>query len=173
MSQPHSVSVSTDHGSSGNQSQHRHLRDYIWEEFENLKAEVDLDRDAISLQRSPKSKGQLKEKAPLPWLSWSAPSGQSGQTRNKANFIAIWDRVMAEASLAYVHGAAGDATVWVNSVLLPPEPDAAVVWSDDFAPEPHDRYADHLHEAGANLAEKMIVPVGMSRWDRRPVVVIS
>lgn len=170
LSTPHSIPVSPNQPSATNpgydsRPQSRQLRDYIWNEFENLKAEVDLDRDTISLHRSPKSKGQLKEKAPLPWLSWTSPNGQTGQTRNKANFFALWDRIMAEA------GSKRDAgnQVWVSSVLLPARPEA-VIWSDDLD---LDRYADHLHEAEDDIAEKMMLPVGISKWDRRPVVVIS
>lgn len=165
LSTPHSIPVSTEQNYDS-RVRSQQLRDYIWDEFENLKAEVDLDRDTINLQRSPKSKGHLKEKAPIPWLSWTSPNGQSGQTRNKANFFALWDRVMAEARSPRNAG----TQVWVSSVLLPARSEA-VIWSDELD---LDRYADHVHEAGDTLAEKMMLPaVGMSKWDRRPVVVIS
>lgn len=146
------------------------LRDYIWNEFENLKAEVDLDRDTINLQRSPRSKGQLKVKAPIPWLSWTSPNGQSGQTRNKANFFALWDRVMADATSQRDPR----SQVWVSSVLLPARPEA-IIWPNELDLDLDDRYAvDHTHEAEDTFAEKVILPeVGMSKWDRRPVVVIS
>lgn len=89
---------------------HIAVRDYIWKEFEDLKAEVDDDRDEIHMQSEGRSKGRLKEKAPIPWLSWCVPNGQSGQTRSKENFFKLWDRVAASCSRDHMI---------VSSVLLP------------------------------------------------------
>lgn len=116
LSTPHSVTVPIQSPRTAtSQQDHHQLRNFIWTEFESLKAEVDLDRDTISQHRGPRSpsKGQLKEKAPLPWLSWSSPTGQSGQTRNKANFFAIWDKIIMGRPATL------DGEVLVSSVLLP------------------------------------------------------
>lgn len=167
LSTPHSIPVtSTQLLIGGARSRAQQLRDYIWDEFENLKAEVDMDRDTLNLHRSPKSKGHLKEKAPLPWLSWSSPNGQSGQTRNKANFYAIWDRVMAEAS---ARERAAAAELWVSSVLLPARPEA-LIWSDETESDP---FVDHVRDSEDKVVDRKLLPVGVSRWDRQPALVVS
>lgn len=112
LSTPHSVGVRP---TTNTASFDHQLRDYIWDEFDSLKAEVDLDRDQIALQRSPHAKGQLKEKAPLPWLAWVAPDGRSGQTRNRANFFAIWDKIM---SASVRRNRQSESLVLVSSVLI-------------------------------------------------------
>jgi hypothetical protein len=94
---------------------HYAIRDSIWTEFESLKAENDDDRQNLS--RSPdfkRRKGQLMEKLPIPWLAWSSPTGQHGQTRHKGNFFALWDRIVAEYSRTSEHD-----TMFVSSLLLP------------------------------------------------------
>ena len=68
------------------------LRDFIWEEFESIKIENDMDREEIATQNNPK--GQLRMKAPFIWLSWTAVDGKSGQTRNKINFGSIWEKMI-------------------------------------------------------------------------------
>lgn len=93
------------------------IRDSIWEEFEAIVAENDLER-AMVRQNSVGSdygKGAMKQKAPIPWLKWTAPDGQSGQTRKRENFVQLWNQVVLcdESFLA-------GATMWLNCVLLHP-----------------------------------------------------
>jgi hypothetical protein len=164
---PYSVAVPTSTTSQPESPYAIRTRDYIWSEFSDLKAEVDMDRDSLALQRSPKSKGQLKEKAPIPWLSWSSPTGEGGQTRNKANFFAIWDRVMEEAATM-------NRQLWVSSVLLPSSAsqEGPVIWNEEME---LDHYTAGLPQMQDKIAEKVILPIGSGRWDshRRTGPVIS
>jgi hypothetical protein len=171
LAAPHSVSIpSPTRSTSGKQPSHHRLRDFIWEEFSNLKAEVDMDRDAmiVGSRQSPnaKSKGQLRVKAPIPWLSWTAPDGQHGQTRNKANFFALWDRVVREAAGG---PAALDDRVWVSSVLLPARPQGLVF--EDMDDACNHGYEDLL--VGGEKTASGGLACSSGRWDAGPIVVIS
>lgn len=87
----------------------RRLRDFIWEEFESIKVENDMDREVLTERHSPK--GSLREKAPIPWLCWTAVDGRSGQTRNKANFDLFWRTT--------IESAANRGPLVLTSVFLP------------------------------------------------------
>ena len=145
-------------------AQHHLLRDFIWNEFESLKAEVDLDRDHIALQRDHKTKGQLRDKAPIPWLSWSSPAGQTGQTRNKANFYAIWDKVMSRSNREVKKG-----DVLVSSVLLPMMFDFSSLLEEvKVVPRAEHSLAVRTIDT-CDILSAQDVP--QSRWDCRRIVI--
>lgn len=103
------------------------IRDSIWEEFEAIIAENDLERALVRQNSVGNSygKGAMKQKAPIPWLKWTAPDGQSGQTRKRENFVQLWEQIVLgdETFLA-------GATMWLNCVLLHP---TAASFSDEEA----------------------------------------
>jgi hypothetical protein len=90
-------------------AQRQKLRDRLWDEFEGLMEENRRERERIALRR--RAKGQLRADAPLLWLSWTAPDGERGQTRNKASFIAVWERVVEPSTDSC-------RRLWLSSVLL-------------------------------------------------------
>ncbi|KPI42200.1 uncharacterized protein AB675_5516 [Cyphellophora attinorum] len=117
---------------------HYTIRDSIWNGFESLKVENDDDRQHLS--QSPdfkRRKGQLMEKLPIPWLAWASPTGQSGQTRHKGNFFALWDRIVAE----YSRTSQCD-TMFVSSILLPS------TWHTE--PFQQNLITNHAHDLGTS-----------------------
>jgi hypothetical protein len=98
----HSISIPT------SPEERRKLRNLIWEEFESIKVENDLDREDFATQQS--QKGQLRSKAPIPWLSWTSVDGRHGKTRNKANFFAVWENTIEKA--------VETRPTWLSSVLV-------------------------------------------------------
>jgi hypothetical protein len=85
----------------------RKLKKLIWDNFESIKVENDFDRNQLAAEDH--SKGHLRVKAPIPWLSWAATDGRTGQTRSSANFQNIWETHVEHAK---------HRPVWLTSLLL-------------------------------------------------------
>jgi hypothetical protein len=85
----------------------RKLKTLIWDSFESIKVENDFDRDQLATEEH--TKGHLRVKAPIPWLSWAGTNGRSGQTRSSANFQTIWETHVEHAKYR---------PVWLTSPLL-------------------------------------------------------
>lgn len=77
---------------SPSRSQSDNLRDSIWKGFESIMNANQAERRRLAENKY--QKGLLKSQAPLPWLCWTAPNGEQGQTRKKENFLALWDRIL-------------------------------------------------------------------------------
>lgn len=79
----------------------------IWTLFQDIAAEVTasrrearegMRRQSMSTDGSSggtETRRSMRERAPLVWLRWIACDGQRGQTRSKANWEGIWERLVA------------------------------------------------------------------------------
>lgn len=77
------------------------LSSQIWEEFESVKIENEYSRDQV-LAQSPSRKGDLRTRAPIPWLRWMSPTGREGQTRKQENFEQIWQKITRDRKPMWV-----------------------------------------------------------------------
>lgn len=91
------------------------IRDVIWQEFEALVEENELERALVRQDSAGSSygKGAMKQKAPIPWLKWAAPDGRTGQTRSRENFVQLWNQIVL-SNERFVAG----TSMWLNCVLL-------------------------------------------------------
>ena len=87
----------------------------IWERFQEIKTENDRARLQLSTKKV--SKGELKAKEPIPWLSWHAPTKHHGQTRNENSFRNVWQRHVEDALIAHT----GANPMFLSSTLLDTE----------------------------------------------------
>ena len=87
----------------------------IWERFQEIKTENDRARLQLSAKKV--SKGELKAKEPIPWLSWHAPTKHHGQTRNETSFRNVWQRHVEEAVMLHT----GANPMFLSSTLLDTE----------------------------------------------------
>jgi hypothetical protein len=127
----------------------------------------------LGARRLAKEKGQLRVKAPIPWLAWTSPDGRHGQTRNRANFCALWDRVVGDAVAGQGEG---KGRVWVSSVLLPALPQGVVFEDVDGGNGYGYGDSDREHFFGGDGGEKLgstALACTNGRWDAGPIVLIS
>ena len=89
------------------------IRDRIWEAFESVKVENDLERKDIEENKEDFEKGIQKARAPIPWLSYHTPKGCRGQTRSRDNFRSIWHNVVSDVEFWL------DRDMWFTTTLLP------------------------------------------------------
>lgn len=87
-------------------------------------------RAALAVQRVPK--GDLRSRLPIPWLTWKTPSGETGQTRNKANFVAVWEKHI-ERNLGEIGCWGRD--VFLTSTLLPLDGEESLYGEDHAGDE--------------------------------------
>ena len=99
----------------GSFSQRQQIRDWLWSQFQDIKEDNEISRQALKSKQVGACKGQLKSEQPIPWLSWCSPDGYKGQTRNKQNFHHVWEACMERPMRL------SGASCWLSSTLLDAE----------------------------------------------------
>ena len=79
------------------------LRNELWQQFLYIKADSELRRHNLTTDGSGVTKGELKAREPIPWLTWCSMDGRKGQTRSEGNFLTLWD-TRVEAVIRSYHG---------------------------------------------------------------------
>lgn len=79
------------------------LRNEIWQQFLYIKADSELRRYNLAVDGYGVTKGELKAREPIPWLSWCSLDGRKGQTRSEGNFMTLWE-TRVEAVIRSYHG---------------------------------------------------------------------
>lgn len=97
-----------------------------------MRDDTEEKRKALAAQNV--LKGDLRLRLPIPWLSWKLSGGRGGHVRNKANFIAIWERFI-EGSLEGV--GPGGMDVILTSTMLPVNGEQALFGEEGLFGEDH------------------------------------
>ena len=141
-------------------SERTRLQKKLWAEYVAIKEDIDFRRQDLTGSNAGISKGELKAREPIPWLSWLSFSAGKGQTRSEINFTRIWNEQVEIPIRVY----RGTAAFYVTSPLLDP---SAKDFSEDTAADEED--SDTTYEAASIEIENVLVePPKYDMWRRRP-----